>query len=377
MKAQTKLYFQLGLLAISLILMGWYFSALMVYVSIAIIISLVGRPLVSFFLKLRIKNFGFGHTLSALLALLTIFGAFALIIRIIGPLLSNQASLVASIDLNALSNYYSEEINQLNLLVKEYRLLPEGVSLDMYIVDKLSDLFDFNLFSGAASSLISVTGSLFMGFFTVLFLGYFFLKEPWLVHDAILLFTPRTFESRMKGVIEESRILLSRYFTGLLIELASMMFILSVLLSLFGIKNALLLGFLGGLFNVIPYLGPIIGATIGALMTLVYLLAYGQYDQIVYSIAVVLGSFSVANLFDNLVLQPVIYSKSVQAHPVEIFLVIIMAGQIAGIGGMIAAIPAYTVIKVIVKAIAARESISSVTQSEDLSYNQQEKASHE
>jgi predicted PurR-regulated permease PerM len=377
MKAQTRLYIQLGLLALSLVLLGWYFTAIVIYISIAIIVSLVGRPLVVFFKKIQIKGFRPSNTLGALLALITIFGAFALIIFIVGPLLSNQAALVASIDFKALNNHFSGEIAQLNLFVKEYKLLPNGASLNDYIEDKFTKLFDFNLFSGAATRLISATGSLLMGFFSILFLGFFFLKEPWLVHDAILLFTPHSFEDKMKGVIEDSRILLSRYFTGLLIEIASMMFILSVLLSLFGIKNALLIGFLGGLFNVIPYLGPIIGATIGALMTLVYLVAYGQYDQILYGVLVVIGSFSLANLFDNLVLQPVIYSKSVKAHPVEIFLVIIMASQIAGIGGMIAAIPTYTVIKVIVKAVASREGNYSVNQHDHASYDQQKQVNHE
>lgn len=361
MKPQTQLYLQLGLLALAIILFGWYFSALLIYTSIAIVLSLVGRPLVVFYRKLRIKNFKVGNTLGAILALLSIIGVFALIISVVGPLLSKQASLITSIDLGALNRYYADEIAQINLLAKEYKFLPEGVNLDQYIEDKLSNLLDFNLFSGAASRLISATGSLFMGLFTVLFLGFFFLKEPWLVQNAILLVSPRSFEERMKQVIEESRVLLSRYFIGLVIELASMMFILSVLLSIFGIKNALLIGFLGGLFNVIPYLGPIIGATLGALMSVVYVLAYGQFDQLVYNIVVVIGSFSAANLFDNIVLQPVIYSKSVKAHPVEIFLVIIMAGQLAGIGGMIAAIPAYTVIKVIVKAVADPQGLRDAT----------------
>ncbi|HMM10647.1 MAG TPA: AI-2E family transporter [Bacteroidales bacterium] len=365
MKAQTQLYIQLGLLAVALIVAGWYFSGLMIYISMAIVLSLIGRPLVELFKKIRYKQFKVGNALAAILALFSIVGFFALIISVVGPLLSDQASLIASIDLGALSRYFGDEIAQINLLIKEYRLLPEGVNLEQYTKDQIDSLVDFQHFSGAASILISATGSLFMGLFTVLFLGFFFLKEPQLIQNAILVVTPHSFEARMREVIEESRALLSRYFTGLFIEVVSMMFILSVLLSLFGIKNAILLGFLGGLFNIIPYLGPIIGATLAALMSVIYVLAYGHFDQLFYNIVVVIGSFSAANVFDNLVLQPVIYSKSVKAHPVEIFLVIIMAGQLAGIAGMIAAIPVYTVIKVIVKAIASRDGFSNATNSTD------------
>lgn len=366
MKAQTKLYFQLGFLALIIILFGWFFTDLFIYGSIAIVLSLVGRPLVSFFMKIRLARFTVGNTFAAILALLSMLAVFVLIISVVGPMISDQASLVASIDLSALINYYSDEIAQLNLLAKDYHLFPEGITLTDYIEAKLTDLLDFNFLSGAASRLISATGSLFMGIFTVLFLGFFFLKEPMLVHNTILLATPRSFEGRMRNVIEESRMLLSRYFIGLFIELASMMIILSSLLSLFGINNALLIGFLGGLFNVIPYLGPIIGATLGVIMSIVYVLAYGQFDQLIYNIVIVISSFSIANLFDNLVLQPVIYSKSVKAHPVEIFLVIIMAGQLAGIGGMIAAIPVYTVIKVIVKVISQDKFEEDATKSEEI-----------
>ncbi|MBK9291227.1 MAG: AI-2E family transporter [Bacteroidetes bacterium] len=358
MKQQTQLYLQLLLIAIALFLAGWFFTAMMVYVGIAIVVSLIGRPIVDFLKKIHYKGYKVGNSLAAGLTLFSLIGLLAIVLSVVGPMVSYQASLIGSIDLGALGRYYAEEIDQLNELAEEYKLLPPDVGLNQYIEDKLSGLLDFNLFSGALTRLISATGSLFMGLFTVLFLGFFFLKEPWLLHDAILLVTPQSFESRMKLVIEESRSLLSRYFIGLAIEVASMMFILSLILSLFGINNAMLIGFMGGLFNVIPYLGPIIGATLGAIMSVVYLLAYGQYDQLIFSVIVVIGTFSVANLFDNIVLQPLIYSKSVKAHPVEIFLVIIMAGQLAGIGGMIAAIPVYTVLKVIIKTIASREALA-------------------
>jgi predicted PurR-regulated permease PerM len=75
----------------------------------------------------------------------------------------------------------------------------------------------------------------------------------------------------------------------------------------------------------------------------------GFYDHVLVTAIIVVLVFSAANLIDNIILQPIIYSTSVKAHPVEIFLVIIMAGSLAGIPGMILAIPGYTVLRIVAR----------------------------
>ncbi|MCK9271121.1 MAG: AI-2E family transporter, partial [Bacteroidales bacterium] len=135
----------------------------------------------------------------------------------------------------------------------------------------------------------------------------------------------------------------------LMIELTTMVTLLSLGLTLFGVENALLIGFFGGLMNVIPYLGPIIGAVVGVILTIFTALSTGMISDLFSLILIVVGVFFVSNLIDNVVLQPLIYSNSVKAHPVEIFLVILIAGSIAGIAGMILAVPTYTILRVIAK----------------------------
>jgi len=133
-----------------------------------------------------------------------------------------------------------------------------------------------------------------------------------------------------------------------------MMTIESVGLLIFGVPNAILIGFLGGMMNIIPYLGPLIGALIGVVLAALSVLGLGEYDSLMMTVVTVFAVFAGANLVDNFVLQPQIYSKSVKAHPVEIFLTIIIGGKLAGIAGMILAIPTYTVIKVIVRQVIQR-----------------------
>jgi len=149
-------------------------------------------------------------------------------------------------------------------------------------------------------------------------------------------------------VSEKINHLLSRYYIGLFIEIVSMITLLYVGMALLGVKNALLMAFFGGVLNAIPYLGPLIGVLGSCLFGAVDCLSASEYQAILPTVLKIGGTFVFANLIDNIVLQPIIYSKSVKAHPVEIFLVIIMGGSFAGIMGMLFAIPVYTMIRTIV-----------------------------
>lgn len=337
-----------------LILLGliWFFSDLAIYISIAMVLSIIGRPLVNFFKSLNIKRIVIGQTTAAVISLLTIIGTIVLLFLFLVPLLLKQASLVTSIDTSLISAYYQEHINSINAFLSKYNLVEDGQQIGNIINDQLHLLLDFSSISLLFGQVVSTTSTLFMALFIILFLSFFFLKEPEIIKNAFLALTPYKYADKMRLILKDSRIMLSRYFIGLLIEVGSMMFIISLTLTILGINNGLLIGFIGGLMNIIPYLGPLIGAAIGATLGVIYVLAFGMFDQVGMTIFIILVTFAGANIIDNFVLQPVIYSRSVKAHPVEIFLVIIVAGKIAGITGMIAAIPTFTVIKVIARQFA-------------------------
>jgi predicted PurR-regulated permease PerM len=127
------------------------------------------------------------------------------------------------------------------------------------------------------------------------------------------------------------------------------MSLIALALWIFGIKNALLIGFFAGLMNIIPYIGPLIGGIIGLVLGTISTLALGSYNELLPVTLKLLGTFVVVNFIDNNILVPVIYSKSVKSHPLEIFLVIIIGGGIAGLVGMLFAVPVYTLLRVIAK----------------------------
>ena len=98
--------------------------------------------------------------------------------------------------------------------------------------------------------------------------------------------------------------------------------------------------------NIIPYVGPLIASLIAAVLTMISHLGNDfQTDTLPTTIYILIG-FWIVQLIDNNVSQPIIFSKSVSSHPLEIFLVVLITGFLFGIVGMIIAIPFYTILKV-------------------------------
>lgn len=334
--------------------MMWYFSGIVTYIIIALLLSFMGMPLVKRLKKVHIGKHKLPQAVAATLTLLVMILIFGLFVLIIVPLIIQQGNVIASIDVNELVAHYREPMNNLNEFLVQYNVLDSQQTISNYIEEQITSLLDLTKFTNFFANLVTATGSVFMGTFIILFLTFYFLLEENLVKNSILMLTPDEHSENIERVLHDSKILLVRYFHGVLLEIVIMMTLESAGLLIFGVPNAILIGFLGGLMNVIPYLGPLIGASIGVILVTLSELSVGNYEMVLISIVTVMAVFGVANLVDNFVLQPQIYSRRVKAHPVEVFLVIIIGGKLAGIAGMILAIPTYTIVKVIAREFAQR-----------------------
>lgn len=332
--------------------MLWYFSNLVTYIVVATFLSLLGLPLVK-----RLNNIKFGrrympHGVSASITLFTMILIFGLFVLIIVPLIIQQTNVIASINFNSLIDHYQKPMKDLNEFLIQYNVISSGESIANYLQNQLLDILNLTRFTNFFANFVSATGNVFMGTFIILFLTFYFLLDDQLLKNFILTLTPEDHLDNIERILHQSKLLLVRYFQGILLEIVIMMTLESAGLLIFGVPNAVLIGFLGGLMNVIPYLGPIIGATIGVILASLSELSVGNYEHILMTIVTVIAVFAAANVVDNIILQPQIYSKRVKAHPVEVFLVIIVGGKLAGVAGMILAIPTYTIIKVIAREFA-------------------------
>jgi len=335
------------LVIISLLL--WYFSDIIGYVIAATFIGYLGIPLVKYLDQIKIKRYKLPHALNVVVTLLLMLTIFTGFIVLVVPLILKQADIITSINIDAVFSHFQAPLAKMRHFLVQYNITDSNTTLSSLLYEQLRQIIDLAKFTNIFSAMIGTTSTFLMGVFIILFLTFYTMLEPYLLKNFILNLTPAKYERELSNVLMDSRRLLTRYTYGIFTEVAIMMTLEVIGLTFLGIPNALLIGFLGGLMNIIPYLGPLIGATAGILLAVLSQLAAGSYGSIASTVLIVLGVFGIANMIDNFVLQPQIYSKSVKAHPVEVFLIIIIGGKLAGITGMILAIPFYTIIKVVAR----------------------------
>jgi predicted PurR-regulated permease PerM len=288
---------------------------------------------------------------SALAASLTIFGLLSVFVGAVSmfiPVVVDEARKLSNVKVENVIANIQGPIASLQAYINQFKLTDEPIILETEIKQLLTGLFDFSAVGDSLQYALGLTGDIFIAFFAITFITFFFLKDQGLFKNMIMTLVPSGYEERIGKVLSKSKELLTRYFIGVIIEVSIVMTIVSIGLSIVGIDNAILIGFIAGLFNVIPYVGPIIGAAVGitiGLSTNSDGLALAGILGLLGKMAIV---YAVAQLLDNIVLQPLIYSQSVKAHPLEIFLVIIMAGNVAGIAGMILAVPTYSIGRVFI-----------------------------
>ncbi len=299
------------------------------------------------FAKIKIRKQPLPAGLRALFTLLIMITIVVVLVISFIPVAQQQSNTISNINNKEISAFLISTFENIDNNLEQYGVLEPGEHLETVLESSLTKLINMATFKNVAKVLLNFTGSFFMGAFSVFFMTFFFLKDANMVSNFILLITPNAYTEKVKNVMNQTKHLLSRYFVGVLIEISCMITLLIIGLSILDVPGAVLIGAVGGTFNVIPYLGPIMGASLGSILAMISEVSMGHYTDFYLVGFKVLAVFGIANLLDNIVLQPLIYSNSVKAHPLEIFVVILMAGSLAGIVGMITAIPIYTMIRII------------------------------
>lgn len=219
------------------------------------------------------------------------------------------------------------------------------------VTESLGAQIDFSKVSNWFALVAGTIGSVLIAFFSISFITFFFLKESNMFREFIILLVPRSVEGKVSHILDSISYLLRRYFIGLLFEVFMVMLLVTIGLSIVGIEfnHAVVIGLFCGVLNVIPYLGPWMGALLGLLIGAALHISPDFVGETLPILAWMALVFATVQVADNVLFQPLIYSSSVKAHPLEIFLVILTAGSMAGILGMILAIPVYTILRVIAK----------------------------
>ena len=341
---------KLGMLA-AILALCWYFRNVLIYIIVAFVVSLIGYPVMTRLRKVKVKGKSAPDWLLAVLTILVIITLLILLVTQMIPLVSNIIRDVSAV--SGGSYFDTNPIDQFNdWLIATFPALDRNFDLAALLLDKIGELASFSNVSGIVGSVASVVSSAFVGLFAVVFISFFFLKDDTLFEKIIGALVPDRHEATMDKTLNDIKQLLSRYFVGLIIEMlgvALLDFLGLWLIARLPVSYALGIAFIAGLLNVIPYVGPLMGEVIGVVLGLLLKFSTGAgLDVNIWIFAlIILAIMFAVQLIDNFIYQPVIYSTSIKAHPLEIFIVLLMAGHIGGTVGMLVAIPAYTVVRVI------------------------------
>lgn len=319
--------------------------SVLAYLAFAAVIALIGRPIVLFLRKrLRLPN-----VLAVVLTMVLFIGLLAGIIALFIPLLTEQGKNLSLLNIDGLqkniNTLYLQITNYLGLTDREVTEVLKESNLEKGMLSGV----DFGFIPNVLNGFLGVLSSASIGLFSVLFISFFFLKDSNLFQNGLLTFVPKNKEAGTVNSINKINGLLSRYFVGLLLQIFILFVIYTIVLLWVGIENAIVIAFLCALFNIIPYIGPIIGGVLMITLTMTSNLGADFSAVILPKTGYVLIGLVIGQLVDNFFSQPFIFSSSVKSHPLEIFLVIIIAGLLFGVVGMIVAVPGYTAIKVILK----------------------------
>ena len=321
----------------------YLFRDLLGYLMVSVGLSFAGRPIVELVSKVQIKGKRLPNSIGAIIALASFLSAGSLVIGLFGPLIATQAEALASIDTQQLACDLKGWVAVIDQITRQLDIGHDSISSLFF--NSTSEIVGFGSVSNLLSNLVHLLGTAFIAIFSIMFMTFFFLKDANLFYRIILAITPDSQVKKIKNIMENSSRLLTRYFSGLIIQVSIVTIMVSTGLAIAGAENALILGFISGILNLIPYIGPLIGAFIGLLIvSTTYSGETAGWLPHIGSAALV---YLITQLVDNFFTQPFLFSNRVKAHPLEIFIVISMAGMLAGIKGMILAVPGYTLIRVV------------------------------
>lgn len=329
----------------------WYFRSVLIYIIAAFVISLIGQPIYRAIKQITVKGKSAPDWMISVFTLVSIILLLALIVTQVVPIVSGIVR--DAVAMNSSISFDRDMLDSINAWI--ISVFPDaGLDFDIitFSLGKLKDVTSFSGVSNILGSVASAVASIVIGVFSVVFISFFFIKDEALFGKIVGALVPDRIEESVGKTILDIEMLLSRYFVGLTIEVLGVMlldFLGLWLIARIGVNYAIGIAFIAGILNVIPYVGPLIGDILGIGLCLILKTGAGVgLDVNIWIFALIVFAIMQGTQFvDNFVYQPLIYSTSIKANPLEIFIVLLIAGHIGGPLGMLVAIPSYTVVRVI------------------------------
>ena len=332
-----------------LLLFLFKIQTVILYLFISLIVCMIAGPIIAF-LRRKLK---IPHVAAVMLTLLFFILLMVGFIMMFVPLIASQSENLSLLDTAKLEEDVISVVNQINGFLADHDIDSKKMIDEADLTSKL----DFNFIPEFINSLLGILSGFGVGFASVLFITFFFLKDYKKMDDGFRKLLPMEHADRILASLRKVDHLLSRYFIGLILQMTILFVMYLIVLLIFGVENALIIAFITAFLNIIPYIGPLVATVLVIILTMLGMAGpETQGDMLSTTLYVVIG-YTIAQIIDNNVSSPLIFSNSVNSHPLEIFLVILISGFVFGILGMIVAIPMYTVIKVAAKEFFPRNKL--------------------
>ncbi len=322
------------LIALAILWTIWFFSTLLTYLLISLIIAYLLAPMVD-----RLEGTELiGRSLSIIVTFIFIIGAIYLIITPIIPFLADQVQELIKL---VSQERVLRTLTRLEELTRQFIPIPEG-AFTSGVVEAIGRLLNQNSVTRFFTAITGLFTNLFYAIVVIPFATFFFLRDGYLIRNTLFKLVPNRYFEALLGIIARGKRDIGRYFRGLLVQIFAVSTVATLMLGLVGLESALAVGLFTGIANTIPYFGPLMGFVAG---TIVGLAQTGDFS-LVPGVILAMG---ITQLADNIFFQPLIFSRAARTHPLVILIVVLMGAQLAGILGMLIAIPVLTIIRVVIE----------------------------
>ena len=350
MKFKLTIYTKSVLQLLALAVIGWLLytvRGVLVYLVIATILTLVAKPVTNFISSRKIGARHIPRALSAAVSLLLLVVVFTLVATLIVPALYRELAVLSAIDFGSV---YENALQKISLL--KHWAADREINLNEIedsIRNGVNALLSAETLKGTVSSILGGLGNIAIAGFSIVFILFFLLKEENITHALLEDYLPKSLSRHIEKIVPKVKVTIYRYSLGLAMQMTGIFLIVFIGLTIAGVQSAIVIAVAAAFFNLIPYVGPMIGATFALILALGQSIALHPEASIGLLALKIVAVFGVTQLTDNFIFQPLIFSNSIKAHPLEIFLVISFAGLLGGIIGMIIAVPAYGMLRIVIK----------------------------
>lgn len=316
------------------ILILYHFFVLFLYALIALIISYILDPFVNRMQAVGMnRTFAISIVVSSLILLLIWFSTTAL------PTIANQIILFGQqLNVDSVLAVTAQIEDQ---ILQKVTFLPEGFLRDN-VPNAVEVLFQTDDISQTINNILGIFANIFWAILVIPFATFFILKDGASLRRNILQIVPnRYFETVLTG-IEKVENRLVTYFKSVGLQCLIIATTATITLNFAGLNNALSVGIAAGVANIIPYFGPIIGYILSIIVSV---LETGDFSLVVY----VLVAIAITQIIDNIFVQPLLFSRSANLHPLVVLFVVLTGAELAGIFGMLIAVPLTAVVVITIQ----------------------------